>query len=227
MACGAGTEGSVLTRGYWLLRSLALAIVLVGCGRSEDAPLTNPLATEPPGTLTASASPIAGSGETGAPAAGPDAEAAAAQAIEVMAEWLSIPPSELRVLAIEAVEWPDACLGVALSGESCAEVVAPGWQVVLSDALEGAHTIHLGSGGAARWAGEITGEIEVLEADAGASTLVVRLDAEERVVRGAAGTRGLAIADLAPGDRLTVGFDASPDDPEVLVAAWLARLDEP
>lgn len=43
-----------------------------------------------------------------------------------------VPVEELLVQRVEAVEWPDACLGVPSDGEACAEVVTPGFRVRLA-----------------------------------------------------------------------------------------------
>jgi hypothetical protein len=34
-------------------------------------------------------------------------------------------------LSIERREWPDACLGIARSDEACAEVVTPGFLIIV------------------------------------------------------------------------------------------------
>lgn len=35
------------------------------------------------------------------------------------------------MLAFEAVEWPEACLGLPAPGEVCARSITPGWRVRL------------------------------------------------------------------------------------------------
>ncbi len=52
-------------------------------------------------------------------------------AISALAQDLAIDPAMVAVASYEEVEWPDACLGVAGSGETCAEVITPGWRVIL------------------------------------------------------------------------------------------------
>jgi demethoxyubiquinone hydroxylase (CLK1/Coq7/Cat5 family) len=44
---------------------------------------------------------------------------------------LGVPVEEIQVVSYEQREWPDACLGLASEGEVCAQVITPGWQVVL------------------------------------------------------------------------------------------------
>jgi hypothetical protein len=38
-------------------------------------------------------------------------------------------PDEIRLLKIEAVDWPDACLGATQAGEVCAQMITPGYRV--------------------------------------------------------------------------------------------------
>ena len=40
--------------------------------------------------------------------------------------------AEIRLVELEAVDWPNACLGVQEDGQSCAEVITPGYRVVLA-----------------------------------------------------------------------------------------------
>jgi hypothetical protein len=62
----------------------------------------------------------------------------------VIAEW-SVPLSAavddlalgsgthaIEIVSVEAVDWPDACLGLPRPDEACAQVITPGLRVVLS-----------------------------------------------------------------------------------------------
>lgn len=40
------------------------------------------------------------------------------------------------LVSVEAVDWPDACLGAARADEMCAEVITPGYRIVLEQAGE-------------------------------------------------------------------------------------------
>jgi hypothetical protein len=40
--------------------------------------------------------------------------------------------ADARIVSVEAVEWNDACLGAARDGEVCAQVVTPGYRVVVT-----------------------------------------------------------------------------------------------
>lgn len=52
-------------------------------------------------------------------------------AITTLSENLGLPVEEIRLVSTEAVEWPDGCLGVQEEGLACAEVITPGFRVVL------------------------------------------------------------------------------------------------
>lgn len=44
-----------------------------------------------------------------------------------------IPTAQVQIKEAETVQWPNACLGLVKSGEMCAEVIVPGWRIVVSD----------------------------------------------------------------------------------------------
>lgn len=203
-----------------LAASLALVIA---CGRSADPPPTNPLQPTAEATLAPSGTP-SGSPATGAPGGGPNAEAAAAQAAALMAEWLGVPGTSLDVLAVEAVDWTDSCLGVAFPSESCDEAIAPGWEVLLLDPLDGAHTLRLGPGGAARWTGETAAAGIVTSIDLPSRSMRLELPNGDVELRFAPGTRfedGVALETLEAGQQVFFGADTAPDGDDALVAAWL------
>lgn len=58
-------------------------------------------------------------------------EAALTAATEFLAQQLGVGPEAVDVLSVEAVDWPDGCLGVAASGQMCTEAITPGFQIVL------------------------------------------------------------------------------------------------
>lgn len=80
------------------------------------------------------AAPITGA-ETEMPPASSDA-GAPADVVEDIKSILSaetgIPSYDLLLVSTEAVEWSDACLGLAAPDELCAQVITPGYRVVLS-----------------------------------------------------------------------------------------------
>lgn len=57
--------------------------------------------------------------------------AAVLEAQRALSEALGIALTEIEIVTTEQVDWPDACLGLPSGGEACAEVITPGWQVVL------------------------------------------------------------------------------------------------
>ncbi len=56
---------------------------------------------------------------------------AALSAQQLLAAQLGISPEEVGILSFESVEWPDACLGIATPGLMCAQVITPGFRVIL------------------------------------------------------------------------------------------------
>jgi len=52
-------------------------------------------------------------------------------AISKLAENLGLTPDKIKLVSTEAMDWPDACLGIATEGIACAQVVTPGFRVIL------------------------------------------------------------------------------------------------
>jgi hypothetical protein len=50
---------------------------------------------------------------------------------EVLVGQLGLDPLAIRPVEATPVDWPDACLGLPGAGESCAQVVTPGFRVVV------------------------------------------------------------------------------------------------
>jgi hypothetical protein len=84
-------------------------------------PAPPPTATPPPATET----PVI---ET--PAAD-EAQPAVRAAIEALAASLAITLEQIRVVSVEAVEWPDGCLGVHRPDVMCTMAIVPGYRIVL------------------------------------------------------------------------------------------------
>lgn len=244
-----------------LAAALAAALVLAACG-SGDPPPRNPLASTPEASPAAEAtstpSPAAPSPSPAAspvaPTATPDGastpaptptpapvaeapgarsvEAFTGNAIELMAEWLGVPASELGVESAEGLVWPDACAGTASPNAVCAAVLTPGYRVVLLDAFGHAHGVHASAGGLVRWRGEetATGEIAAV---AGAAITLAADGGGEIALRAAPGTRfedasgPLAPSAITAGQRVAAGFDGSPTGGAERVLAWLVVLEGP
>jgi len=61
-----------------------------------------------------------------------EAADAVSKASQALAEELKISADRIEVVSSEAVEWPDSCLGVTSADTMCAQVITPGYSVVLS-----------------------------------------------------------------------------------------------
>ena len=48
-----------------------------------------------------------------------------------LSQSLGVDVSQIKVVKVEDMQWPDACLGLPGSQEACAQVVTPGFQVTL------------------------------------------------------------------------------------------------
>lgn len=56
---------------------------------------------------------------------------AAVSARDTLAKELGVPADAINVQSAEPAQWPDSCLGAAAAGEMCAQVITPGFEVVL------------------------------------------------------------------------------------------------
>jgi len=56
---------------------------------------------------------------------------AALAAQQVLAAQLGLLPEEVKIIRTEKVDWPDACLGVSSAGQMCAQVITPGFRIIL------------------------------------------------------------------------------------------------
>lgn len=112
-------------RSLIIVIALLLAALLVACqpaGNEPGAPVEQPEATETP-------APTATPEEEAMPEGDyPDAVIAARQ--QLAAE-LGIEAEAITVASFEEREWPNACLGLPEEGQMCAEVITPGYLVIL------------------------------------------------------------------------------------------------
>jgi len=53
-------------------------------------------------------------------------------AIKKLAHDLGLPKTQVVVTLVEQATWPDACLGIYIDGQSCAQVVIPGYRIMLA-----------------------------------------------------------------------------------------------
>lgn len=103
-------------------------ILLVSC-QPVDSPLTN----EPP--LPTAPAADAGT-DTITPPMTPNTPEPAAQELisqtkTQLAQKLGIGQEEIFLFNVKAVEWPDASLGCPQTGEAYAQVITPGYQILL------------------------------------------------------------------------------------------------
>ena len=121
---------------------LVAAVVLAGCGSHASAP---------PSTAVSSA-------PTTSAHAREDAFRAAEKALSKDAK---VPRDSIVGLSQDEVTWKDACLGCGRAGEKCAQVLTPGYRVVLrvSDAI---YEYHTNMGGHARICGQRQAEVSAV-----------------------------------------------------------------
>ncbi len=71
-----------------------------------------------------------GSGPTAAPQP-TELPAWALPVVEALAQQLKVGRGAVQVVSVEKVDWPNACLGVEAPGTMCAQVITPGYRVML------------------------------------------------------------------------------------------------
>jgi hypothetical protein len=219
------------------------ALVLAACGASDTpprspfddgraAPTVRPGVTSypppfaPPSMTPGAGIPTAPPGAPASPDRG-DPEAATGAAIEVLAQRMNVAATRLARVSVEAVDWPDACLGIAVPGVPCAQVVTPGYRVVLRYDTGSTHEVHTGRGGLAAWAPQQTLRVTVREPEQPSAPLsLTDGGAEGRAVRVLLGPGtqrlGVPAGALKAGDRVALGVD-DPRDGGPLRAIWIAR----
>lgn len=63
------------------------------------------------------------------PAATSAPPAAARNIVTMLRGWLNAPDAAINLISAEPQEWPNACLGLSVQGEMCAQVVTPGYKL--------------------------------------------------------------------------------------------------
>jgi hypothetical protein len=61
-----------------------------------------------------------------------DSDAALQAALEALAQEVGLSVDDIQVESVEETEWPNACLGLPEDDEVCAEVITPGYLVILN-----------------------------------------------------------------------------------------------
>lgn len=59
-------------------------------------------------------------------------EPAAKVARKNLADFLSVDEKDILILEVKDQDWPDSCLGVAAVDEFCAQVITPGFEVIMT-----------------------------------------------------------------------------------------------
>ena len=80
------------------------------------------------------------------PAAPATPPAAVTAAIAGAAQKMNVAPDQLTLVSYAPVDWPDACLGVVRPGVMCAQIVTPGYRIVLQGP-QGQFEVHTGADG--------------------------------------------------------------------------------
>lgn len=234
---------SRLRRGVLLAAGLVIGTLVAACTSTATAPRSpfddrGTVPTVPPGvtnfpppfappTLTpAPGASVSPPGTPSSPAAG-DAEAATGAAIDVLANRMAVSATRLSRVSAEAVSWPDACLGASLPGQACAQIVTPGYRVVLRYDTGSTHEVRTGGGGLAVWVAQSRLQATVAESESQRAAAAIALtDASGRAVSVllTPGTQrlGIPVGALKAGDRVALGVDDTRDG-GALRAVWIAR----
>lgn len=52
-------------------------------------------------------------------------------AVSTLTQNLGLAADQIKLVSTESVDWPDSCLGISMEGISCAQVITPGFQIIL------------------------------------------------------------------------------------------------
>lgn len=213
-----------------------------GCGDSATPPRSpfddrGAAPTTPPGvtnfpppfpppllTPTAGATGASGTPPASSPSAG-DREAATGTAIEALANRMAIAATRITVVSADRMDWPNACLGAELPGASCAQVVTPGYRIVLRYDTGSTHEVRTGGSGGVAWVPQTTVRATVQQPERTNSALAVTGEGGRALsVLLAPGTQriDLPIGSLKAGDRVIIGVDDVKDG-SPLRAVWIAK----
>lgn len=117
-----------MRRPFWISALLGAGLMLAACAipaaplpaAAPESPLAQPEATLP-----------AEEEETAAPALDSASEAVAGMVLQMLMQQLGVDAGAIEVTAVEAVDWPDACLGISQPDVMCAQVITPGYRVMV------------------------------------------------------------------------------------------------
>lgn len=120
----------------YLAAALVMVLSVSACGPGTVivAPTATPAQSLLPKTNTSPVNPpstqpgVSPLSPVPTPAHAPKAVFGAQQAL---AQQLGVSPDVIRIVSAEYVEWRDACLGINTPGMMCAQVISPGYRVIL------------------------------------------------------------------------------------------------
>ena len=115
------------------LRTWGVVLISMAALAACAAPSANPIVptvppkiqpTQPPSVLpTQPPSPLSPDANTvGTPVAAARAD---------LAQQLNVDPDTIVVVSNEQVDWPDACMGIQTPDVMCAQVITPGYKIIL------------------------------------------------------------------------------------------------
>jgi len=124
-----------------LLVLLLIVTVVAACGAPAAPPAlptasSKPAATMPPSllpTMPPSILPTEAAGTVAQPTGDQwkDAPEAALNAAADLAQRLKIDVNSITLVSVQPVDWPDACLGIQQPDVMCAQVITPGYKIIL------------------------------------------------------------------------------------------------
>lgn len=117
---------------WMLILTLIVTASLAACAASPTSPATSPLAQ--PATGSPASEEAAPESPLEEPATAPETGDVDAGALvrQILAQQLQLNLDQIEIVTVEAVEWPDACLGVYTADMMCAQVLTPGYRVILA-----------------------------------------------------------------------------------------------
>lgn len=98
---------------------LLVGLLLVACAQASIEPVSPTVIAVTPTASTQTTVPD----QTG--------KTAVDASLALLAKLLNINVNQVKIKAVEEIEWPNACLGVQKPGEMCAEQITPGYRITL------------------------------------------------------------------------------------------------
>jgi hypothetical protein len=218
-----------------LVLALGVLVALAAaCGPSDPpptSPLADPVTPSPDVTSTPAPLPTFTPTPSDASPLPPDREVEAehivGEAISRLAEWTGEPETAFRLLEVEPVEWPNACIGVEIPDIACAEVITPGYRIAIYHAGRPngpPYLVHASATGRYAWmpAFDAVRVVESVSGNLVTFEAVPGSDEMGRLHRAAPGSLlEPALSALSPGDRVHVAitWPLPGEDPGLIV--WL------